>query len=78
MQVLSVLLSPAYFTDFRLSCLLACRIVNISVLHGRVQRFRAGYACFGNVLGRVFHRYGEGYRFTKLACELVEKHGFIA
>ena len=30
MHVLSVLLSPAYFTDFRLWCLLACRIVKIS------------------------------------------------
>jgi hypothetical protein len=26
----------------------------------------------------VFHRYSEGYRFAKLACDLVEKHGFIA
>ena len=27
---------------------------------------------------RSFHRYREGYRFAKLACDLVEKHGFIA
>jgi signal transduction histidine kinase/GAF domain-containing protein len=26
----------------------------------------------------VFHCYREGYRFAKLACDLVEKHGFIA
>src|SRR5712672_4836895 len=25
-----------------------------------------------------FHRYREGYRFAQLACDLVEKHGFIA
>ena len=31
-----------------------------------------------NILGPVFHRYREGYRFAKLACDLVEKHGFIA
>ena len=29
-------------------------------------------------LGPVFHRYREGYRFAKLAYDLVEKHGFIA
>ena len=29
-------------------------------------------------LAGIFHRYGEGYRFAKLACDLVEKHGFIA
>jgi hypothetical protein len=23
------------------------------------------------------HRYRDGYRFAKLACDLVEKHGFI-
>ena len=33
---------------------------------------------FGCILGPVFHRYSEGYRFAKLACDLVEKHGFIA
>ena len=77
MHVLSVLLSPAYFTDFRLWCSLACRIVNISVQHGVCSASTHGYSLFGIVLGRVFHRYGEGYRFTKVACELVEKHGFI-
>jgi len=37
-----------------------------------------GYAQLGNILGPVFHRYSEGFRFAKLACDLVEKHGFIA
>ena len=35
-------------------------------------------AISGAILGPVFHRYSEGYRFAKLACDLVEKHGFIA
>ena len=30
------------------------------------------------IVGPVFHRYREGYRFAKLACDLVEKHGFLA
>jgi hypothetical protein len=37
-----------------------------------------GCAYLGGILGPVFHRYSEGYRFAKLACDLVEKHGFIA
>src|SRR5262249_42496581 len=37
-----------------------------------------GCAYLGCILGPVFHRYDEGYRFVKLACNLVEKHGFIA
>ncbi|HTF70735.1 MAG TPA: sigma 54-interacting transcriptional regulator, partial [Edaphobacter sp.] len=31
-----------------------------------------------NMLGPVFHRYRDAHRFAKLACDLVEKHGFIA
>jgi PAS domain S-box-containing protein len=81
MQVLSTLAPPAYFTDFHLFCLLACRMVKVSTLHGTSGASGAsahGYALLGFIFGPVFHRYGEGYRFTKLACDLVEKHGFIA
>ena len=78
MQVLSVLTPPAYFTDFHLFCLLVCRMVNVSMQHGMSGASAHGYASFGFILGPVFHRYSEGYRFAKLACDLVEKHGFIA
>ena len=30
------------------------------------------------MLGPAFHRYKEGYRFAKLACDLVDRRGFIA
>src|SRR5258705_6244593 len=30
------------------------------------------------MLGPAFHRYTDGYRFVKVACDLVEKHGFSA
>jgi PAS domain S-box-containing protein len=40
--------------------------------------FAHGCGWLGTILGPVFHRYREGYRFAKLACDLVEKHGFIA
>ena len=39
---------------------------------------RLALPCFGFISGPVFHRYDEGYQFAKLACDLVEKHGFIA
>jgi PAS domain S-box-containing protein len=77
MQLLS-LTSPAYFTDFHLFSLLVCRMVNISMQHGMSGASAYGYASFGFILGPVFHRYREGYGFAKLACDLVEKHGFIA
>ena len=78
MQMLSVLIPCAYFTDQRLFRLQICRMVTISLQHGASRDSATGYAYFGIVLGTAFHRYGDGYRFAKLACDLVEKYGFIA
>ncbi len=78
MQVLSALTPPAYFTDLHLCCLHLCRMVNVSMQHGICGASAHSCAFLGFFLGPLFHRYGEGYRFAKLACDLVEKHGFIA
>jgi PAS domain S-box-containing protein len=78
LQLLSVLGPPAYFTDFHLFCLLACRTAKISMQHGISDASTLGFALLGFILGPVFHRYGEAYRFARLACDLVEKHRFIA
>jgi PAS domain S-box-containing protein len=78
LQVLSVLAGPATFTDFQLFCVLACRMVSLSIRHGMSGAAAYAYACLGSVLGANFHRYREGYRLTTLACELVEKHAYSA
>jgi PAS domain S-box-containing protein len=78
MQVLSVLTPPAYFTDFRLYCLQVCRMVNVSIQHGTSGPSAHAFGFLGIVLGLAFHRYRDAHRFAKLACDLVEKHGFIA
>jgi predicted ATPase/signal transduction histidine kinase/GAF domain-containing protein/ActR/RegA family two-component response regulator len=78
LQVLSVLAGPATFTDFQLFCMLACRMVSISIQHGMSGAAAYAYACLGSVLGANFHRYREGYRLARLACDLVEKHTFTA
>ena len=78
MQVLSVVTPATYFTNIHLFCLLVCRMTNFSVQHGMTGASAHGYAHLGSILGPVFHRYNEGCRFAKLACDLVEKHGFIA
>jgi PAS domain S-box-containing protein len=77
-QVLSALNAPAYFVDQHLYCLRACRMVRISVQHGTSGDSACACADLGIALGSGFHRYGDGYRLTKLACDLVEKHGFVA
>ena len=78
MQVLSVVSPPAYLTDFRLCCFLACCTVKIAMQHGTSGASALAFGYFGSFLGPIFHRYADGYRFAKLACDLVEKHGFIA
>jgi PAS domain S-box-containing protein len=77
-QVLSAFAPAAYLTDFHLWCLLVFRIVKLSMQHGISDASAHGYALFGFILGTVFHRNGEGYRFAQLACDLIEKHRFIA
>jgi predicted ATPase/transcriptional regulator with GAF, ATPase, and Fis domain len=77
-QVLSVLAGPATFTDLQLFCLLACRMVSLSIRHGMSGASAYAYACLGSVLGPSFHRYREGYRLARLASDLVEKHAFTA
>ncbi len=78
MQALSDLTSPAYSTDFHLVCLFVCRMVKFSMQHGISDASTDGFSGLGFMLGSVFHRYDEWYRFAKLACDLAEKHGFIA
>lgn len=78
MDVLSVLLAPAHHTDFHLWWLLACRIGKVTMEHGTSGASAHGYADLGQILGPVFRRYSEGYRFAELACDLVDKHSFVA
>jgi PAS domain S-box-containing protein len=78
MQVLSVLTPPAYFTDFHLWCLQVCLMVKVTMQHGTSGASAHAYVYFGYALGPYFHRYIDGHRFAKLACDLVEKHSFNA
>jgi PAS domain S-box-containing protein len=77
MRPLLVLANAASFTNFHLFCLLLCRMVNVSMQHGTSGVSANAFGFLGFTLGPVFHRYREGYRFAKLGCDLVEKHGFV-
>jgi PAS domain S-box-containing protein len=78
MQVLAVLGPPAFLTDFRLFCLQVCRMVSIGMQHGASGAAAHAYGYLGIALAAVYHRHRDAYGFAKLACDLVEKHGFIA
>jgi PAS domain S-box-containing protein len=77
MQVLSVLYAPAFFTDEMLVGLYTCHMINLTLAHGMTEASPHAFAWFGVVLGHVRGRYAEGYRFARLACDCVEKHGFV-
>ena len=78
MSVLSALFAPAFNTDSNLLRLLICHMVNVSLKYGTTDASTHGYAWFGLILGPVFHRYKDAYRFGKLAVDLVEKYNFVA
>jgi PAS domain S-box-containing protein len=78
MRLLSALIPASYSSDLNLLCLHLCRTVSISMQHGTSGAAAHGYVSFGYALGPFFHRYTDGHRFARLACDLVEKHAFIA
>jgi PAS domain S-box-containing protein len=78
MGVLSVLFAPAYFTDINLVRLHLCHMVNMTIKHGTTDASANAYSWFGTTLGSTSRCYIDGYRFGKLACDLVEKHQFLA
>jgi PAS domain S-box-containing protein len=78
MQVFASLNPAATLADFRMGCLQICRMVKIGMEHGTSGASALACGYFGAILGPIFHRYTDGYRFAKLASDLVERHGFIA
>src|SRR5260370_26880172 len=53
-------------------------MATVGMQHGTSGAAAHAYAYLGTMLGPDFHRYRDAYRFAKLACDMVEKHGFIA
>jgi predicted ATPase/signal transduction histidine kinase/GAF domain-containing protein/ActR/RegA family two-component response regulator len=76
MRVLTALTSPAFLTDRNLHHLHVCQMVNLSLTRGMTNASPHGYGWLGWILCYEFRRYDDGYRFGKLAVDLVEKRGF--
>ena len=75
MDVLTAVLSPALFTDENLSCLVICRMANLSLEHGNGDGSCVAYVGLGTILGPQFGDYRAGFRFGKLGLDLVEQRG---
>ena len=75
MDVLTVLVSPAWFIDENLRRLIIARMTNLSLEFGNSDASCLAYIVLGTVLGPDFHDYEAGYRFTQLGLDLVERYG---
>ena len=75
MDVLTVLVSPAWFIDENLRRLIIGRMANLSLEYGNSEASCLAYILLGTVLGPDFGNYEAGYRFAQLGLDLVERHG---
>jgi PAS domain S-box-containing protein len=75
MDVLTMLTSPALFTEENLFRLVVCRMAALSLEHGNSDGSCLAYVWLGSVLGMYFGDYQAGFRFGRLGLDLVEKRG---
>jgi len=75
MDVLTVLTSPALFTDLNLFRLIVGRMAALSLEHGNSDGSCLAYVWLGGILGTYFGDYQTGFRFGRLGLDLVEKRG---
>jgi PAS domain S-box-containing protein len=73
MDVLAAFIPAAHWIDRNLYCLIIGRMTNLSLEHGNDAGSCIAYAYLGAVLGPHFGDHQSGYRFGKLALDLVEK-----
>ncbi|MDQ1556794.1 MAG: hypothetical protein QOI02_1796, partial [Actinomycetota bacterium] len=75
MDVLTVLTSPALFTDLNLFRLVVSQMATLSLEHGNSDGSCLAYAWLGGVMGTYFGEYQAGFRLGRLGLDLVEKRG---
>src|SRR5262245_28118392 len=73
LDLLNSLSVPALYTDENLFALSVCMATNISLEHGNSEAAPVNYVTMAMIAGPRFGHYDKGYRFGKLACELLER-----
>ena len=74
MDVLTRVMSAAYFTNENLSSLIICYMVDLSLKRGICDASCFAIVWFAVISGPRFNAYQSGFRFGLLGHELVEKH----
>jgi predicted ATPase/two-component sensor histidine kinase/GAF domain-containing protein len=75
MDVLTVLTSPAMYSDENLFRLIVVRMANLSLQHGNSDGACFAYVWLGAVLSSHFGDYPAGLDFGRLGLDLVERFG---
>ncbi|MET0285439.1 MAG: AAA family ATPase, partial [Polyangiales bacterium] len=75
MSALTAMLPVAIFVDANLNSLALCHMVNLSLAHGNSDGSCFAYVMLGRVAGPYFGDPRLGYRFGKLAFELLDRPG---
>ena len=75
MDVLTVLTTPALFTNLNFFRLVVFRMAAFSLEHGNTDGSCLAYVWLGGILGRYFGDYQAGLRFGELGLDLVENRG---
>jgi PAS domain S-box-containing protein len=75
MDVLTVLVSPAWYITDNLRRLIIARMANLSLEFGNSDASCLAYIVLSTVLGPDFGDYEAGFRFAELGLDLVERHG---
>ncbi|MBN3761556.1 AAA family ATPase [Burkholderia sp. Ac-20365] len=75
LDVLTEIVTPAFFTDQNLCALVLCRMVNLSLEYGNSDASCYAYVWLSTYAGPFFDQYEMGYRFGRLGYDLVEHRG---
>ena len=74
--ILVKLALPAFTLDTNLHAMVTCRAINLSAERGNCDASCYAYVWLGALACARFGDYQAGYRFGRVGCELVERHGW--
>jgi PAS domain S-box-containing protein len=72
-DLVSLMVDPAYFDDWNLYCLLGCFVVSTSLRFGNSPGSFAGYGSFALLIGVVYGRFEDAARFARIANVALER-----
>lgn len=75
LDVFTEIVTPSLLFDEHLSSLVVCRMVLLSLEHGNCDGSCFCYVWLGMFAGPRFGNYRDGFRFSQLGYDLVEKRG---